>query len=176
MTPEDQQAFQSACKDWAVKSAGQDIGEYFFKAACAHRDAVIAELNSELSKWMHISDEAKKGLENRAQLIAAQHANESLSAVNQQMLKALKKCAAVCAGETLYKQALIDALEVARTAIDAAEAQAAHSEPTDDDTAAQQNRISELAKRVAASIADRGGDYSVKTQAPSRPLPPAPID
>lgn len=39
MKPEDQVAFGAACKDWETKSAGKDLGEYFWQAACPHRDA-----------------------------------------------------------------------------------------------------------------------------------------
>lgn len=47
-----------------------------------------------------------------------QDAEEALRAAGvPELLDALKKCAAVCAGETMNKNGLIDALESARTAI-----------------------------------------------------------
>jgi len=36
MTSDEKKAFAEACKDWAVKSAGKDLGEYFWNAALEH--------------------------------------------------------------------------------------------------------------------------------------------
>ncbi len=48
-------------------------------------------------------------------------ANARLIAAAPELLAALKSCAAVCAGETLNKSALVNALEQARAAIAKAE-------------------------------------------------------
>jgi hypothetical protein len=48
-------------------------------------------------------------------------ADARLITAGPELLKALKKCAAVCAGETLSKSAITSALDAARNAIAAAE-------------------------------------------------------
>jgi hypothetical protein len=52
---------------------------------------------------------------------AEEEANARLIAAAPELLAALKKCAAVCAGETLSKSAITSALDAARNAIAAAE-------------------------------------------------------
>ncbi len=49
-------------------------------------------------------------------------ANARLIAAAPELLEALKKCAAVCAGDTTHKDGLIEALELARKALAKAEA------------------------------------------------------
>lgn len=60
-----------------------------------------------------------------AQNIAEYEANAFLIAAAPALLKALKKCAAVCAGENTTKRALIEALEEARAALTQAKGGAA---------------------------------------------------
>lgn len=104
MTPEDKEAFEAAWEK-ALKENDTLVNRDDFEAGwkvCRNaqieslqtaidlRDQQIESFKLELSKWMLLSDQAKKGLENRAQLIAAKYENESLSTVNQQMLEALR--------------------------------------------------------------------------------------
>jgi len=36
MTSDEKKAFAEACKDWATKSGGKDLGEYLWDAALEH--------------------------------------------------------------------------------------------------------------------------------------------
>lgn len=56
MKPEDRASFLEAAKDWQIKSAGQDLGEYFFKAACAHRDAQASAINEQMLEALKLAE------------------------------------------------------------------------------------------------------------------------
>jgi len=57
----DKKAFSDAAKDWATKSAGKDLGEYFWQAALAHRDAQPAQVQQEVVHWRAVLTNGGKG-------------------------------------------------------------------------------------------------------------------
>lgn len=65
MNDQDKAAFKVACKDWHNKSAGKDLGEYFFEAALAHRDAQVVKVNQQMLEALESAVEVAEALANQ---------------------------------------------------------------------------------------------------------------